>query len=114
MGVPGGQLSRRHYEPHPPHIYYAESTQTLYHEVTLVYLPLVPDQALFARQDIEYSSISLQTSNFIVFPLTVAGVQRLNEFVRHYEPAWVKAHWSEETAQLMQSKFKFNAHGRLG
>ena len=38
--------------------------------------------------------------------------ERLSEFVRHYEPLLVKAHWGEETSDHIQSKFKFHAHGR--
>lgn len=38
--------------------------------------------------------------------------ERLGEFVRHYEPLLVKAHWREETSDHIQSKFRFHAHGR--
>lgn len=47
-----------------------------------------------------------------MYTSTVVGAQQLSEFVHHYEPALVKAHWSKETTRQIQSKFKFNTHGR--
>ena len=39
--------------------------------------------------------------------------KRLTEFIRHFEPLRVEAYWVEENLDHVQSKFKFNAHGRL-
>ena len=51
-----------------------------------------------------------------MYSLTVvvggSAQHKLSEFIRHYESAWVKAHWTEETAQTLKSRFKFNSHGR--
>lgn len=45
-------------------------------------------------------------------PQVGGAQQQLSEFVRHYEPALVKAYWSKETPQQKQYKFKFKTHGR--
>ena len=39
--------------------------------------------------------------------------KRLNEFIRNFESLRVEAYWVEENLDHVQSKFKFNAHGRL-